>query len=154
MGNSIEARNIVKTLLNTSLVDPNSTFRKGLHFFDEGTDLNLIRDMPKGYIKLDTPARRHDGIGNTGHSDKSVNIQIWYFVKEGQKYDDGTTVYKSKELASYMIEKISDLLLDNRILGSDYHIKAFGDSQGPQTDANNIHFDVLPVTIYWDDIYG
>ena len=164
MANAIELRNRVKSVLNTNVKDPywSGGTRKGNHFFDESDDFNFNRanTFPKGYIMLDdSPAMEPSGFGKTGIAKKWTTLMIYYYAKEGQKYTVGSDTYTDKDIVSYILEDVKDVLLTNRIDG--YHLNkiSFGDSGRPrQISAPNGKFKlwwgVLPVTYIWSKKYN
>jgi len=159
MGNSIEARKLIKDLLNNNLTDPYPGTRSGNHFYDKTDGLNLTRakTFPKGFITSDSKETELDGFGSTGHSNNSVEINIWYFVKDKISYTENSVTYKEEDYVELMINKIIEFLRNNKNLGSGYHIKGFGTSEGVKETKEGtfrVYYDVVPVTVYWDDIYG
>jgi len=163
MGSAIVARKLIKDLLNTNILDPYPGTRKGnspKQFYDQSDGLNLTRadSFPKGYITSDSKDTILQGIGSLGHANKSVTINIWYFVKDKISYTDGDNiVYKEEDYVEYMVEKIRTYLESNRKINDEYHIKSFDSSNGTQKTQEgtfSVYYDVVPVTIYWDDTYG
>ena len=158
MGSSIGARNRITSILNANVLDPYPGTRNGNQFYDEGTGINLNRAQtyPKGFIQINPKSSSLSGFGGSGNSPNSVEINIWYFVKEKISYDDGSIVYKNEDYVSYMTDLIEKSLRSNITLGSDYHIKNFGSSEGPKTGKEGsfkVYYDVVPVTVYWNEVY-
>ena len=160
MGNSIEARQLIGTLLNANISDPYPGTRKGTNpkqFYDQSDGLNLTRgdSFPKGYITTDSKETGLQGIGNSGHANNSCTVNIWYFVKE--KISHSTLGYKEEDYVNYMIDNIRTYLQSNRKISDEYHIKSFSTSEGTQKTTEGtfkVYYDVVPITIYWDDTYG
>lgn len=163
MGNLIEARKLIKDILNSQLLDPYNGTRPGNNpkqFYDKGDGLNLTRgdSFPKGFITSEPIVTEKQGIGASGHSNESGTINIWYFVKNRNSYTDGNNItYEEEDYVTYMIGLIKKLLLNNLKISNEYHIKNFGTSDGPSKSKEGnftVYMDVLPITIYWSDIYG
>lgn len=156
--NIIEARSLVQNILNSKVLDPYPGTRKGVHFLDESEELNLDRanTFPKGYITTSNREIIKSTIGKTGHSVNSGNIDIWYFAKQDTYYTDGIGSYKNTDYINYMIGSIHKVLEENINLGSGYHLKSFGISEGPKKQEAGsfpVWYDVVPITIYWDRVY-
>lgn len=163
MGSKIEIRKLVKTLLNTELIDPYpiDMTRPGNQFYDESDGINLSRGQtfPKGLVKInDSPGTEIQNIGRTGHAKKYASIGIYYYAKEKQSYVEDEITYKDRELVHLMLSKIEQALLDNRIL-EDYHI--YPNSISDTTDlplvkegSFSVYVGYRTVTYYWDDTYG
>lgn len=159
MGSPIEARIIIKDLLNANILDPHLD-RPGINpqqFYDEADELNFSRGQtfPKGYITTRAPVTNMDGFGNTGHNERMITIEIWYFVKSDIKYNDGVRDYKEKDYAAYMTNLIGQFLQRNRNLGSDYHIKNFNVTDGVTSSvegAMKVYYDFISINVHWDEI--
>jgi len=161
MGNSVELRGLIKSVLNTNCVDPydpNST-RRGNHFFDESDNLNLTRGdtFPKGYIKVGPkPAPVKQNLGPTGHIKRFATIDIFYYAKEKSHFTTGSITYREQDLVNYMLDQVEKTLLSNAV-GSDYHLmpSSFGDGDWVKESGKPFtkYRGLLPVTYYWNETY-
>ena len=136
------------SLLNTELVDPLGNGRVGKHFIFN-TELNLSRGFPKGFLKLTSVSEKRYGMGRDYSRDKTVSIDIVYFVKQGKNYSESGITYKNGEFADRMLEKIKTEVYNHYPQYLDKSVRLFdvGDGGGHSYDSEHrIYFTVLPVT--------
>ena len=161
MGNAIELRGLIKTLLNTNVADAygaNDT-RTGNQFYDEADGINFGRPktFPKGYIEIsDRKLVSKSNLGRTGHVMQSATIAINYYAKEKNKYTVDGVTYEDRDLVNYQLDQIKNAILGNYI-GGDYHLypESIVHSEGIEKMTNGtmmLYYGVINVTYYWDDV--
>ena len=165
MGNQVELKNLVKSMLNSNLIDPypSNLTRPGINatqFYTENDGFNISRpnSFPKGLIKINTsPGSISSGIGRTGYVKKYGSLSIYYYVKELQKYTENNTTYTNEDLVYLMLNKIETAILNNKISG--YHIYPENISNTSKITKIKegsfyLYTGYKTITYYWSEKYG
>ncbi len=162
MGNVVELRETVKTLLDTNVLDPYpaTLTRKGNHFISESDGINFKRKdtFPKGEVRVEQNPTIISGFGTKGHGEYSASVDIIYYLGEKDKYDDAGTIYKGKDLIRYILKACQDTVLNNRF--KDYYLKRTSFSQ-PYVEPVLMmeggfayNYGVISIMFYWTEKYG
>ena len=136
--------------LNTNYYDPQFWENKGIKGLTISKEITLddIKEIAEtSEIEISLIGHGHL---NMFHSRRPLIENFFKYTKS--EYDNITD---NRNLR--IIEEIRNECTNNLNLGSNYHIKALGTSEGPKLQKDGkfkLHYDVVPVTIYWDDIYG